>query len=289
MNREEKARKVRSAIIKTVKSEGTLSVNEIRIIISLERIVARLSNDSKLDKHLVYKGGFVLLKTLGSNRFTRDLDALGLDLDKEKIALLVPVALALDLDDGFWFGDVKVESLDEQGEYGALRFNCAYQIGDPPAKNEAIKKLSRIHFDVGFGDAIPTDLKRTTMQSLLTFDSKILWRVYPPEFIFSEKLQTLVNRESGNSRSKDVHDMCLLFEQCDLNKLLKAISNTFTCRGTKMPESFLAFAETLDIRMLESGWRSVKLSKEEKSFSEYWGYLKTHLAKIDIVLAKKKH
>ena len=234
MKREEKARKVRSDIINIVKNEGTFSANEIRIILSLERIVARLSSDPKLDKHLVYKGGFVLLKTLGSNRFKRDLDALGLDLDKEKIALLVPVALALDLDDGFWFGNVNVESIDEQGEYGALRFNCAYQIGDPPTKKEALKKLSRIHFDVGFGDVIPTDLKRTAMPSLLTFDSRPSWRVYPPENLFSE--------------------------QCNLKKVLKAISDTFTRRATKIPESFLLFAETLDTRILKSGWRSVKLS-----------------------------
>ncbi len=286
MSREEKAKKVRSAIIKIVKTERVLSANDIRVIVSLERIVTRLSTDSKLDKHLIYKGGFVLLKTLGSSRFTRDLDALGLDLDKEQIASLVPAALALDLDDGFWFGDVNVESLDAQGEYGALRFNCAYQIGDPPTKKEALKKLSRIHFDVGFGDTVPADLKHSAMPSLLSLDSKTSWRVYPPEFIFSEKLQTLVNRKSGNSRAKDVHDMGLLFEQCDFKKLLNAISDTFARRQTPMPESLLAFAESLDTRILESGWKAVKLSDEEKSFSERWDLLKTHLAKIDIALAK---
>ena len=221
MSREEKARIVRSAILKLVKGKNSLSANEIRVILALERIVARLSFDSKLDKHLIFKGGFVLFKTLGSSRFTRDLDALG--LDKGQIELLVPEGLALDLDDGFWFGDVKMGSLDEQGESGALRFDCAYQIGDPPAKKESIKKLSRVHFDVGFGDAIPADLKRTPMPTLLRLDSATSWRVYPPEFIFSEKLQTLVSRESGNSRAKDVHDLELLFEKCDLKKLLAAV------------------------------------------------------------------
>ena len=194
----------------------------------------------------------------------------------------MPAALAPDLDDGFWFGDVEVESLDDQGEYGALRFTCAYQIGDPPAKKEALKKLSRIHFDVGFGDAIPVDLKRSTMPSLLSFDSQTSWRVYPPEFIFSEKLQTLVERASGNSRAKDVHDMALLFEMCDLKKLLKAISATFARRQTTLPESFLTFADSLDTRLLQSGWSSVKLSDEEKPFPASWNLVKAHLAKIDI-------
>lgn len=202
MSRKKKANEVRNAILKLVKQEIGLSANEIRVILALEGIVARLSADPKLDKHLVYKGGFVLLKTLGSNRFTRDLDALGINLEKMQIAKLVPAALAFDLHDGFWFGEAAIEDLEAQGEYGALRFVCSYQIGDPPAKKNAIKKLSRIHFDVGFGDVIAADLKRIVMPSLLTTDSKTSWRVYPPEFIFSEKLQTLVNRGSGNSRAK---------------------------------------------------------------------------------------
>jgi hypothetical protein len=49
MSREEKAKKVRSAIIKIVKTERVLSANDIRVIVSLERIVARLSSDPKLD------------------------------------------------------------------------------------------------------------------------------------------------------------------------------------------------------------------------------------------------
>lgn len=287
-HREEKARKIRSAIIKLVKSEPVLSANEIRIIVSLERIVARLSSEPQLDKHLVYKGGFVLLKTIGSNRFTRDLDALGVNLDKEQILSLVPNALTQDLDDGFWFGDVNVESLDEQGEYGALRFDCAYQIGDPPTKKDALKKLSRIHFDVGFGDTVSRGLKHSAMPLLLKLDSQISWRVYPPEFIFSEKLQTLVKRDAANSRSKDVHDLGLLFEQCDFKKLLKAVSDTFARRQTSMPDSFLKFAESLDTRMLESGWKSVKLSDEERPFLERWNLLKSHLTKIDSALLKQR-
>ena len=91
MSREEKARKVRNAILKIVKNDELLSPNEIRIILSLERIVARLSHDPILDKHLIYKGGFVLIKTLGSSRFTRDLDALGVNLEKLQVESLVPV------------------------------------------------------------------------------------------------------------------------------------------------------------------------------------------------------
>lgn len=288
MSREKQAVAIRNAIIKLVKQGAGLSANEIRVIVALERIVARLSADATLDAHLVYKGGFVLLKTLGSERFTRDLDALGVNLDKEKIAELVPAALARDIHDGYWYVEIRVEDLEAQGEYGALRFDCAYQIGDPPAKKEAIKKLSRIHFDVGFGDELTTDLKRATMPSLLPAESNASWRVYPPEFIFSEKLQTLVGRQSANSRSKDVHDLGILFDKCDPKKMLSAIEKTFARRKTDLPASFLEFANGLDTRMLVSSWGSVKTAGDGHSFDQAWTLLKSHLAKVDIALAKRK-
>lgn len=286
MSREQKANTVRNAIIKLVKTESSLSANEIRIILSIERIVARLTSDPKLDKNLIFKGGFVLLKSLDSNRFTRDLDALGLDIDKDQIEELVPQALAFDLNDGFWFGDVKTESLDEQGEYGALRFNCAYQIGDPPTKKDGFKKLSRIHFDVGFGDAISSGLKRTMMPTLLTYETQTSWRVYPPEFIFSEKLQTFVKRSDTNSRSKDIYDMGILFDKCNPKKLIIAIKDTFERRSTEIPHSFVELANALDTNMLEHSWSSVKFMSEESTFDEAWNLLLRRLKNIDVALLK---
>ncbi len=284
MSRESQAKAIRNSIIKMAKKHTSLDANEIRVILSLERIVARLSNEQRLDKHLVYKGGFVLLKTLNSNRFTRDLDALGLDIKKELVEQLVPDALAVDLNDGFWFGDVQVESLDAQGEYGALRFKCAYQIGDPPDKKEAIKKLSRVHFDVGFGDVITKNLKQSTMPSLIDYKTQVSWRVYPPEFIFSEKLQTFVNRSSANSRGKDIHDLGILFEQCDSKKLKEAILETFTHRETIIPKSFVDFAKKVDTNVLEKSWAGIKLNNDDMSFEDAWLLLMNHLKNIDQIL-----
>ena len=212
MSREDKARKIRTQITRMANTKDSWSINELRIILGLERIVARLIHHKELEKHLVYKGGFVLMKALGSDRFTRDLDALGVGIDKDEVKKLVPLALDADIQDGFWFGDVQIKPLDEQGEYGALRFDCAFQIGDP--QMDKIEKLSRLHFDVGFGDTIPTGLANTSAESLMKGESPISWKVYPPEFIFSEKLQTLVQRASSNSRGKDVYDLTLIFDKC---------------------------------------------------------------------------
>lgn len=279
MNREEKARKIRAELTQIASGKDSWSINELRIVLGLERIVARLIHHKELERHLVYKGGFVLMKALGSDRFTRDLDALGVGIDKDKVVKLVPLALDADIQDGFWFGDVQIKPLDEQGEYGALRFDCAFQIGDP--QTEKLSKLSRLHFDVGFGDTIPKQLATTSSESLLKGESPISWKVYPPEFIFSEKLQTLVSRASANSRGKDVYDLALLFEKCEDKKSLnEAVKATFKTRQTDIPESFHDFAKNLNLKQIEASWRSVRIA-QDLDFETVWKRTLAMLKKFD--------
>jgi hypothetical protein len=279
MNREEKARKIRAELTQIASGKDSWSINELRIVLGLERIVARLIHHKELEKHLIYKGGFVLMKALGSDRFTRDLDALGVGIDKDKVVKLVPLALDADIQDGFWFGDVQIKPLDEQGEYGALRFDCAFQIGDP--QTDKLSKLSRLHFDVGFGDTIPKQLATTSSESLLKGESPISWKVYPPEFIFSEKLQTLVSRASANSRGKDVYDLALLFEKCEDKKSLnEAVKATFKTRQTDIPESFHDFAKNLNLKQIEASWRSVRIA-QDLDFETVWKRTLAMLKKFD--------
>jgi hypothetical protein len=48
--------------------------NGLALEFAIERLVVRLQSSPKLSKHLIFKGGFVMLKTYGSNRSTIDLD-----------------------------------------------------------------------------------------------------------------------------------------------------------------------------------------------------------------------
>ncbi|MCM2280800.1 MAG: nucleotidyl transferase AbiEii/AbiGii toxin family protein [Bdellovibrionaceae bacterium] len=283
MSREVRANKIRVELTRLANSGDTFSVNELRILLALERIVARLTADKTLDKHLVYKGGFVLMKVLESERFTRDLDALGVGIDKNDMIELVPRTLEKDLGDGLWFGDIQVESLDAQGEYGAVRFDAAFQIGRPAEKS--IGKLSRIHFDVGFGDKIPAKLKPLESPSLLPSEKPVSWKVYPPEYIFSEKLQTLVARGNANSRAKDVYDLVLLFGRCANHaELKKAVEATFATRETPIPLSFHEMAKGLSVRQIEHSWKSVQLETTDLDFQTAWGDLLEMLRDFDAVM-----
>lgn len=282
MSREKQALKIKNQLSTLAQKNKPLNVNELRIILSLERIVARLENCKNLKNKLIFKGGFVLLKVLQSDRFTRDLDALCRGITKEEAQKFILDALEVDLNDGFWYGEIRVDQLDKQGEYGALRFDCAFQIGDPPNEKSKFSKLSRIHFDIGFGDKVLGKLTPIFSPSLLPDSEPLSWKVYPLEFIYSEKLETLVKRGSQNSRAKDIYDMTILFIKCANRKdLLQAIELTFKTRETILPESFLDFTKNLNLRHLKGSWISVQLADPDASFEDSWTLLLKQFFELD--------
>lgn len=283
MSRELKARRVTDALKKLVKESPGCSLNELRVVVALERAIARFENHPRLSSHLIFKGGFVLLKTLDTLRFTRDVDALALGISRSRVPEMVDRALKLDLDDGLWFGDLSAKDLTDQGPYGGYRFDCAFQIGDPPKGGiEKIRKLSRIHIDVGFGDAIEKMPKKQPMVSIISEGKPVSWSVYPLEYIFAEKLEALFSRGSGSSRSKDVYDMVLLFPKCN-NKadLMDAIIRTFANRKTPIPQSFEHVARAFDTSIMHAAWSSVELPIDSMSFENTWHQLLNCFSVID--------
>jgi len=130
----EKVKQVNNALKLCTKSQTQLNINELRVIVALERAIARLQASSELSEHLVFKVGFVLLKRHESSRFTRDADVLAVSISKLELVSMLKKALLADLDDGLWYGDIKEQEMHDQGEYGAFRFNFAFQIGTPDLK-----------------------------------------------------------------------------------------------------------------------------------------------------------
>jgi predicted nucleotidyltransferase component of viral defense system len=275
---QEKAKLVLQKIKAFSEEPSQFSVNEIRIIVALERAIARLIQNKELADHLIFKGGFVLLKSYQSERFTRDADALAVSISKEKILSLVHSALYADLEDGFWFGDIQVEDLEDQDKYGAFRFDCAFHIGQTDKRK--VSHYSRIHIDIGFSDQIP-DTGQQIMHSLLDIESPVSWKIYPAEFIVAEKLQTFFERGSANSRAKDLYDLNYLFPLCaDQQVLLQAITNTFSNRNTDLPASFVSAAEKIDRTILKAAWAGVGTDKKS-DFDDAWKTFIGHLKVLD--------
>ncbi|MCB0311016.1 MAG: nucleotidyl transferase AbiEii/AbiGii toxin family protein, partial [Bdellovibrionales bacterium] len=235
-----------------------------------------------LNDKLIFKGGFVLLKTLASDRFTRDLDALAREIDKEKVVPLVEKALKIHLNDGLFYGTPEISDLTDQGDYGGYRIHVPFEIGELPNDERKLKKLSRVHLDIGFGDVVFGRVKRTNVPTILESQEPISWKVYPLECIYAEKLQTLVSRGAANSRAKDLYDLVVIFDEVKASKTFSsALRKTFKNRETELPGSFSEFVRTLDFTILERSWGSVELSGGTMTFGECHKRLLTIMKQVD--------
>lgn len=279
MNKE-RANRLIQGLKELARKETHWHINELRVILALERAIARLQCDAILAEHLVFKGGFVLLKQFESQRFTRDADALAIGAPKAKLQDRVAKALSHDLEDGLWFGDIQVENLEEQGKYGALRFDAAFQIGEPEKRK--LHKLSRVHIDIGFGDEIVAEIKKEWMPLLFPFEEPISWRIYPLEQIIAEKLETLFSRGSTSSRARDIYDLIHLLPRAENNgTLLQSIAKTFDNRNTPLPELFVEEAGSFDLTVLKAAWPGVRVLENKIPFEEAWRLLMNSLKEID--------
>lgn len=115
----------------------------------------------------------------------------------------------------------------------------------------------QVKIDLGFGDLInPTKMTIPLTQgnNEALFESHVEVPCYPKEFIFAEKLETIIYRGADNSRMKDFHDLYVLIEsrQLEANKTEKVIQSVFEHRKTKLsfPISF-----TIDVQdALQKYW-----------------------------------
>lgn len=102
------------------------------------------------------------------------------------------------------------------------------------------KTRSKISIDLGFGDVIeplecPIQLMHSAKGSL--FENSIRLKCYPKEFIFVEKLETVVYRGALNSRMKDFHDLHSLITHSDtypLDRLNDILKRVFDHRQTSL-------------------------------------------------------
>ena len=218
-------------IRKTSKALGIQDVNRVRGILTLERIVARLMTNPFLKEHLVFGGGLVLFKELKTNRYTRDADAVISGMNPGDLINAVHQALSKDLQDGFWFGDALLEDLETESGYGGIRFRILYKVGRPFPSNEEKTKLRRVHLDIAIGIDLEDVAKDATTSSIIQSLDSIEWKIYPPEYIASEKIHCLVFRGEVNTRGKDVYDLPLIFKETSDIFLLNAIDETFRRRS----------------------------------------------------------
>jgi hypothetical protein len=189
---------------------------------AIEGILDRLANSAYADRFLL-KGAllFAVWKGLGQ-RPTRDIDLMGRGANKEIVSIDIK-------DDSIHFSRDAIEGLriKEDDEYEGVRVNVSGEIGGAKFK---------VQIDIGFGDAVTPPPVYAAFPRILPMRTFSLL-MYPPETVFSEKLEAIVSRGMLNRRMKDFYALSILVKDKMVQPTLvrRAVQNTFERRKTNLP------------------------------------------------------
>lgn len=249
--------------LRAVAKTRDLTFDEIWHNLILERFLARLCQ-SKYKSNFILKGGSLLARYIPIGRETKDLDFLveKLKNTEEFLSNAFDHICSIHLEDGFEFEKVSIGKLmHPHMDYTGIEVLLLAKLGGPQ---------THIQIDLGFGDIVEAidysmDLTATSKGPL--FESKIQVRSYPKEFIFAEKLETVIHRDRGNTRMKDFHDLYSLIslEHCldptYTDKIVKTVFNHREASLQKLPITF----DAESIETLQPLWHEYQ---KELSFNK---------------------
>lgn len=254
------------------KDKNGFGPEKARVILALERIVARLMTDSFLREKLIFGGGFVLYKINDSNRFTRDVDAIISGVERSELIQRVSACLGLDIGDGFWFGNLIIEDLKIENGYGGIRFKVQVKAGLPRPTAAETKRLIRVHLDISLGIEREEYAENKNLSSLMNLYENVSWKIYPVEFICAEKIHSIFSKGDLNTRGKDVYDLGILLDSTDKEKLREAVNKTFQSRGDST-ENILSVISSLDTSTLEESFKKSQFFDSSINFAVFWDKL----------------
>ena len=242
---------------KNFAKEKGLSVQEVLQNYMFERFLERLSK-SEYNENFIIKGRFLLSSIMGINmRTTMDIDVniTGMDFERSTIEEMINKIITVKIDDDVTFEIDKNIPIKEDNEYNGYRFKL-------------IAKLSnlRIPFgiDISTGDLITPRAIEYNYKTILENDNIDLY-TYNYETIIAEKLETILKRNTANSRMKDYYDLYYFvtykWSDIDITILKSAIHTTFTHRNS---EEYLKRFNTIIKNILEDETLIVRWDKYRK-------------------------
>lgn len=270
--------------IKVLAKKQKIDTAKFQMIVVFERVVARLLTRDFIRKNIIFSGGFVMIKSYNSERFTKDLDAIIRNVPAKKLFEEVRNALITDLGDGFHFWNIEEENLDMKSGYAGIRYKFHYKLGGPLPHDADFKHYSKLHFDV----SIDTEKLMLPIETQLTPSMSehepFSWSIYPPEYIIADKFHATFSRQGQSTRAKDIYDLSLLLPNVDdVPKLMKAVDFIFTILKTKVPKSFYAELSSYQTKALQNVWLTAVDFRQPVSFKDSWSTVLDHLKRIDRV------
>ncbi len=231
-----------TAIIHNVSKEKNVPFNVLLQVYFFERFLSRLVNSEYKDTFIL-KGGFLLSSLLGiRERSTIDMDfsVSKTTFNRNTIEEIISEINKIEMKDNVSYELKGISEIMEQSTYIGFQVSLIGTL-------ENIKVPFSI--DLATGDPItPHELKYQYHSILKDEIMEIKW--YNVESVLAEKLQTILDKKTGNSRMKDFYDIYILrklHKNLFDTKILKdAIKNTFGYRNTVInKENFILLLEVL--------------------------------------------
>lgn len=220
----------------------------------MERFLERLSL-SEYRNNFILKGGMLVSAMVGIDvRSTLDIDATvkSFPLSAETAQEVIRKIIAVPVDDGVSFTLISASPIMEEAEYGGVRVALEAAI-------EAMRMPLKV--DISTGDAITP--KEISYQFKLMFEDRtISVLAYNLETVLAEKLETVVNRGTANTRLRDFYDLYVLQKNCsqaiDLGTLHAAFRATCAKRQSEkvMQDGELILEEVRENAAMQQLWRS---------------------------------
>jgi len=242
-----------------------------------ERFLDRLSRSEYRDKFIL-KGGFLIAAMAGLDaRSTMDMDATtrSFPLDEKHIRAAMDAISKIPEDDGIVFQIGKIAFIREDDEYGGFRVSL-----DAIYENINIP----LSVDITTGDIITPKPVKRTFKSLFNDTARFKLWAYNTETILAEKIETILRRSVGNTRSRDFYDVYLITntQSFDNGIFHQALSATSAHRGTtdKISDVHEILKAIEESPMLKNQWKKYQ---QEYSYAEDVTYEDTIKAIKDLV------
>lgn len=175
--------------------------DELHQLYALEGFLARLA-DSEFADRLVLKGG-VLLAAFGERRPTRDVDLYARNLSNGDEAMLACVKkiCARPVEDGVTIDpeSARAEMIRDDDEYAGIRVHLNGRL--------SIAKVA-FHVDINVGDPVWPEPEPVQLPKILGGTLQIVG--YPLPMVFAEKIVTMLERGTANTRWRDFSDVYTL-------------------------------------------------------------------------------
>jgi|GEM_PF-2757596 len=200
-----KAHLIREKLIDKSKEMG-LRLPQMQMLLAQERFLARLFSLDE-GRFFIWKGGSLFIREysmLSTPRYTVDVDLLLKGTDFNHTRSILEKACKQSFSDGFEFSGISVMPMERDTPYGGDRFEVGWTMFGK-SQSESLK------LDICSGDVVVPILKNFSELSVLSDDGfSVAVNIYPAEFIFAEKLETLFRFGTGNTRCKDLIDLWML-------------------------------------------------------------------------------